>query len=88
YPLLIGLLASWTVLLLKGSGEVFKTATSGDGEDLLRWKTYLFPLGLVLTLPTQLLFINKALRHFEALYVVPALQCFWSTSSIVMGGIF
>mmetsp|Transcript_18830 Transcript_18830/g.45142 ORF Transcript_18830/g.45142 Transcript_18830/m.45142 type:complete len:213 (-) Transcript_18830:211-849(-) len=88
YPLLIGLLASWTVLLLKGSGEVFKTATSGDGEDLLRWKTYIFPFGLVLTLPTQLLFINKALRHFEALYVVPALQCFWSTSSIVMGGIF
>ena len=47
------------VLLLKGSGEVVKTSTSGSGADMTRWETYVFPLGLVITLPTQLLFINK-----------------------------
>ena len=37
---------------------------------------------------TTLLHLKQALANFEALYVVPSLQCFWSTSSIVMGGIF
>eukprot|EP00326_Haptolina_ericina_P043507 CAMPEP_0181238126 /NCGR_PEP_ID=MMETSP1096-20121128/39164_1 /TAXON_ID=156174 ORGANISM="Chrysochromulina ericina, Strain CCMP281" /NCGR_SAMPLE_ID=MMETSP1096 /ASSEMBLY_ACC=CAM_ASM_000453 /LENGTH=259 /DNA_ID=CAMNT_0023333595 /DNA_START=163 /DNA_END=942 /DNA_ORIENTATION=- len=85
YPLLVGMLASWTVLLLKCAGEVVK---NGAGSDLNRWQLWMFPLGLAITLPTQLFFLNRALRHFESLYVVPALQSFWSTSSIVMGGMF
>jgi len=39
-------------------------------------------------MPAQLTYLNRALAHFEALWVIPGLQCFWSLSSISMGAVF
>ena len=38
--------------------------------------------------PNQLMYLNKALQRFEAQFVVPTLQGFWSLSSILMGALF
>lgn len=90
YPLLIGLVATWTVLFVKCAGELIAAALgpTGDGSVLRQPAAYALVAGLALSLPTQLTLLNRALAHFEALWVIPALQCFWSLSSITMGAIF
>jgi len=88
YPLLIGLVATWTVLLVKMAGTLLR-AMSRDGIGVWgRYESWVMLLGLFVSLPTQLLYLNRALARFEALFVVPALQCFWSLSSITMGAMF
>lgn len=88
YPLLIGLVASWTVLLVKMAGTLVRT-TFEDGVGIWgRYESWVMVIGLFVSLPTQLTYLNRALARFEALFVVPALQCFWSLSSITMGALF
>jgi len=43
---------------------------------------------VIFTVPLQLSYLNSALQHFEAQFVVPALQAFWSLSSITTGALF
>lgn len=88
YPLLIGLVASWTVLLVKSVGTLVRS-TFADGLGVWgRYESWLMLLGLCMSVPTQLTYLNRALARFESLFVVPSLQCFWSLSSITMGAIF
>ena len=42
---------------------------------------------MIVTIPLQLSYLNAALKHFEAQFVVPALQAFWSLSSITTGAL-
>jgi len=52
------------------------------------WQSYLLVFGLAVSIPCQLFFLNRALAFFDATFVVPTLQCFWSLSSICMGDVF
>jgi uncharacterized membrane protein len=88
YVFITGLLASWTVLFLKCAGELFKAAARMPTSPLADPRSYALIAGVVVTLPTQLHFLNKSLQRFEAQFVVPALQAFWSISSITKGAIF
>jgi uncharacterized membrane protein len=97
-----GLLASWTVLFIKCAGELAKSfsrdASVDDDDDVLAVsasmnpladaRTYALVIGLLVSVPLQLTNLNKALRHFEAQFVVPSLQAFWSLSSITKGALF
>jgi len=87
YPLFIGLVATWTVLFVKCAGELL-TAAAEDPSIMREPATYVLVSGLVLSVPTQLVCLNRALAYFEALWVIPGLQCFWSLSSITTGAIF
>ena len=42
------------------------------------WQSYLLVFGLAVSIPCQLFFLNRALAFFDATFVVPTLQCFWS----------
>lgn len=96
YPLASGLLASWTVLFSKCAGELGKsgvrmgnsTVTGASASPLSDPRTYALVCGVVFSAPLQLFYLNRALRCFEAQYVVPALQAFWCCSSIPMGALF
>jgi len=90
YPVLIGLIATWTVLFVKCAGELITAAVGADGElsHLRDPAAYALIAGLLVSVPCQLTYLNRALCHFEALWVIPSLQCFWSLSSITMGAVF
>ena len=93
YVLACGLLASWTVLFVKCFGELSKGAARfpelyAGGGAFTDARTYGLVGGLVLSVPGQLTFLNKSLQRFEAQFVVPTLQAFWSLSSIIQGALF
>ncbi len=96
YVFCSGLLASWTVLFIKCAGEIVKgrsrapsgTIVSEPINPLADGRTYALLVGLVVSLPLQLMYLNRALQRFEAQFVVPSLQAFWALSSISKGGLF
>jgi uncharacterized membrane protein len=93
HVLATGLIASWTVLFLKCAGELGKaSARAADAghtfNPLLDGRSYGLVAAVALTLPSQLHLLNKSLQRFEAQFVVPALQGFWSISSITKGALF
>ena len=75
YPLLVGLIASWTVLLVKCCGSLVRHSAIDGGATWGRYQAWLMLLGPGITIPTQLTYLNRALARFEALFVVPSLQC-------------
>ena len=52
------------------------------------WQVPNLPMPYIWQVPNQLMYLNKALQRFEAQFVVPTLQGFWSLSSILMGALF
>ena len=45
-------------------------------------------IGLVVSLPCQVMYLNKGLSWFEALYIVPIFYSVWVVSSIMMGALY
>ncbi len=88
YVLACGLLASWTVLFVKCAGEGFKSTARGGSNPWEDGRFYAMVVFLIVSVPLQLMYLNKALQRFEAQFVVPTLQGFWSLSSITMGALF
>lgn len=74
YVVLSGLIASWTVLFMKCLGELSKGMARSGGSPFADARTYLLVGPVVVSVPLQLLYLNKALQRFEAQFVVPALQ--------------
>jgi magnesium transporter len=87
---LAGCFGGQTILFAKSASELVKTALiTGDYQD---WTTsplpYLFVLGMIGTVLTQLNFLNTGLAKFDALVVVPIYQSFWNAFGITGGLIF
>ncbi|KAJ1620157.1 magnesium transporter, partial [Pavlovales sp. CCMP2436] len=87
YPILASMYATWTVLLIKSIGELIKETFRGNNQ-LLRWETYMLLIGVIISAPSQLRYLNAGLRHFEALFIVPVFYVFWIFGSITVGGIY
>ena len=87
YPLLGSLFAAWTVLLSKSVGELFKYTVRGTNQ-FDKWQTYFLLGGFLISLPCQIIYINKGLAYFEALYVVPIFYSMWVITSITMGALY
>ena len=88
YPIVASLFAAWTVLLVKGFGELLKVSFRSGSTQFLRIETWLITFGFVLSTPLQIVYIQKGLAHFEAMYVVPIFSSCWSIGSISMGALF
>jgi magnesium transporter len=87
---LAGCFGGQTILFAKSASELVKTAlVSGNYQD---WTTsplpYLFVLGMIGTVLTQVNFLNTGLAKFDALVVVPVYQSFWNAFGITGGLIF
>jgi hypothetical protein len=79
--------ATWTVLLIKSLGELVKETFRGENQ-LTRYQTYLLLLGAVVSMPSQIRYLNAGLRHFESLFIIPVFYVFWVFGSITMGGLY
>jgi hypothetical protein len=87
YALLASLYATWTVVLIKSLGELVKQTFRGVNQ-LTRWETYLLLIGAVVSMPSQIRYLNAGLRHFESLFIIPVFYVFWVFGSIMMGGLY
>jgi hypothetical protein len=91
YPLLGSLFATWTVLLSKSTGELLKSSARskpGTKSPFSRFEVWPIIFGLIISLPCQVMYLNKGLAWFEALYIVPIFYSVWVISSIMMGALF
>jgi len=88
YCVVSGSLASWTVLFSKCFGELLKNTVVSGANNWVDWRSYLLCVWLLLTIPLQLKYLNKALMCFEATFVVPTMQATWSLCSITKGALF
>ena len=88
YPLLGSLFATWSVLLSKSFGELIKASARSGQSQFKRFEVWPILLGLVISLPCQVIYLNKGLSWFEALYIVPIFYSVWVISSIIMGALY
>ena len=88
YPLLGSLFATWTVLLSKSTGELLKSSARSGQSQFQRFEVWPILIGLIISLPCQVIYLNKGLSWFEALYIVPIFYSVWVISSITMGALY
>eukprot|EP00501_MAST-03F_sp_TOSAG23-6_P001436 GSMAST32.ASY1.ANO1.1493.1 assembled CDS len=87
YPTLSGLIGAQDVLFAKATAELIKS--SFRGENQFRYiSTWLIVVMMVLCIFAQLHFLAMALKHFDAVYVVPVFQCFFISGSIIAGAVY
>lgn len=90
YCSLAGCFGGQCILFAKSSSELVKNmVVKGATHD---WTSsplpYIFLVGMLGTVMTQMSFLNTGLAKFEALVVVPVYQSFWNAFSITGGLIF
>lgn len=88
YPLIAACFASWTVLLTKSIGELVLTSVRAQSMLFMRWEALFIFMALLISIPCQVVYINKGLAYFEALFVVPIFYSCWVIMSITMGALF
>ena len=72
YPLVASLFAAWTVLLSKAVGELAKNAFRSDSAaSWRRFESWLIVLAFIISCPSQILYMQKGLQLFEAMYIIP-----------------
>lgn len=87
YISLSGIIASFTTLFAKSFGEMIDQTILGNNQ-FLYGVTYLFFTNIVLFTSLQIFWMNKALRHYDALLSIPLFFVFWTLFSIVTAGIY
>lgn len=87
YIALSGTIASFTTLFAKSFGEMVDQTILGDNQ-FLNGVTYLFFTNIVIFTALQIFWLNKALRHYDALLSIPLFFIFWTFFSILTAGIY
>lgn len=87
YVGLSAVIASLTTLFAKSFGEMIDKTLSGDNQFLFGI-TYLFFVMIVLCTFTQIYWLNRALRHYDALLVIPVFHVTWTLFSVITAGIY
>lgn len=87
YVGLSGIIASFTTLFAKSFGEMVDQTLLGDNQ-FLYGITYLFFANIVLFTGLQIFWMNKALRHYDALLVIPLFFVIWTLFSVLTAGIY
>ena len=89
YPLIASLFAAWTVLLSKAVGELAKNAFRANTADSWqRFESWVILGFFLLSCPSQILYMQKGLQLFEAMYIIPIFSSCWLVGSIMMGALF
>jgi uncharacterized membrane protein len=82
YACISGVTGAQSVMFAKA---IAVTVVNGEWEYFQKPLTYVILVGLGTSVYLQLKWSNKALQHFDALYVVPVFQAFWIGFSIISG---
>ena len=85
-----GCLGGQCVLFAKISSELLEHAImTGVIDDFTTsFLPYIFILCMIITVVTQIGYLNTGLANFDALVVVPVYQCFWNAFGITSGLVF
>jgi hypothetical protein len=87
YCMLSGIFGGNSELMAKTVAVLLRTTIAGDNQ-FIYGLTYVFLIIMGVTIAVQMHFLASALKHFDALYVVPVFQCFFITGSAAGGAIF
>eukprot|EP00002_Diphylleia_rotans_P002214 TRINITY_DN11380_c0_g1_i1.p1 TRINITY_DN11380_c0_g1~~TRINITY_DN11380_c0_g1_i1.p1 ORF type:complete len:473 (+),score=114.53 TRINITY_DN11380_c0_g1_i1:70-1488(+) len=87
YAAASGIGCSLGVLCAKSISILLKLSVEGDNQ-LDNPFTYALIAALVALIITWMKRLNRGLQLFDALLIIPMLQVFWTTFSIISGGIF
>ncbi|EJW03703.1 hypothetical protein EDEG_00191 [Edhazardia aedis USNM 41457] len=79
--------ASLTTLFAKSFGEMIDKTLSGDNQ-FFYGITYIFFIMIVFCTFTQIYWINRALRYYDALLVIPTFHVVWTLFSVMTAGIY
>lgn len=81
-------IASFTTLCVKSLGEILLKAINGDKGMLYNKSGFLFMFGVILCTFLQIYWLNRALKHYDALIVCPLFHGMWTLLSIGTAGIY
>lgn len=87
YPIISGVCGAQSVLFAKLLDELLLSTLASKGKFYQRGGTLFVLLALVLSMLSQLYFMNEGLRRFSSLLVVPVYQSAWILYSVIGGGI-
>lgn len=87
YVGLSSVIASLTTLFAKSFGEMVDKTFSGDNQ-FFYGITYLFFIMIVICTFTQIYWLNRALRHYDALLVIPVFHVIWTLFSVITAGVY
>ena len=86
YVQLSSFIASFTTLSAKSLGELIDKTLMGDNQ-FFNLAPYFFLLNLIICTLLQIYWLNRALRHYDALLVVPIFHISWTILSILTAAI-
>lgn len=87
YVCLSSFIASFTTLSVKILGEIVNRYFNADGS-VINLTSLFFMLTLFLCTLLQIYWLNRALKHFDALVVVPVFHMTWTILSIITASIY
>lgn len=87
YVCLSSFIASFTTLSVKSLGEMVDKTIAGDNQFVFL-TTYFFIMVLAACTLFQIYWLNRALRRYDALLVIPLFHVTWTLLSIFTAGIY
>ncbi|KAI5171395.1 magnesium transporter [Nematocida sp. LUAm3] len=81
------LIASFTTLFAKSFGELVSLSIYGDNQFIYP-APYLFFCLIFLCMSGQIFWINRALKRYDALLVIPVFHILWTVTSVTTAGIY
>ncbi|ORD96494.1 NIPA8 [Hepatospora eriocheir] len=87
YVGLSSFIAAYSTLSAKSLGEIIDKTLGGDNQ-FKYFISYFFIITLTMCTIGQIYWLNRALKHFDALLVIPIFHIFWTMLSILTAGIY
>ena len=87
YVFLSSFIASFTTLSIKSLAVIINRIIGGDNLLKSRLTYFFFSMLLVCTF-LQIYWLNRALKHYDALLVIPIFHISWTILSIITAGIY
>lgn len=87
YVFLSSFIASFTTLSIKILGQIFDRYLHEQGP-IFSFTTLFFSFTLLLCTFLQIYWLNRALKHFDALVTIPIFHMSWTVLSILTAGIY
>eukprot|EP00924_Labyrinthula_sp_SR-Ha-C_P007944 maker-scaffold_41-snap-gene-1.32-mRNA-1 protein AED:0.01 eAED:0.01 QI:421/1/1/1/1/1/3/180/365 len=84
-----GVIGGQSLLFAKSVVELVKTAfSSSSAMSLVNGETFVLVFFLVVCLLFQITFLNKALKRFDSLYVIPLYESYWIICGVIGGLVY
>ncbi len=89
YTFLSGLAGAQSILFAKSLDELLVASFKDGGRVFLtHFGSYLIAICMFTSVALQIFWLNCALAHWDALYVVPVFQAQWIVFNVIGGGVF